>query len=152
MHMNSRSRIVTLITKILNVRYWFDWDRVKAATSYIVQGVKNMFIPKKSSETQSFEDAKTNLEINDESLLQKQQALLRLSYLMVIIACAIFIYAFYQLFWGSFKATLISLVVTLIALSLAFRYNFWHYQIKSRKLGCSFNEWVKKGLLGEKDE
>jgi intracellular multiplication protein IcmV len=51
---------------------------------------------------------------------------------------------------GSIKAFIVSLVVTLIALILAYRYHFWYFQMKQRKLGCTFSEWYKQGLFGEK--
>jgi intracellular multiplication protein IcmV len=144
------SKIIKMLGSILNVRAWFDWDRVKAFTLYLINGFKRLFVPKKNVETESFAEATAKLDINDESLQIKQKALFRLSIIMLISAIAIFGYAGYQLIFGSFKAMIVSLVVTLIALTLAFRYHFWYYQIKQRKLGCSFDEWFKQGLLGEK--
>ena len=45
---------------------------------------------------------------------------------------------------------LLQAIDTLIALVLAFRYHFWYFQMKQHKLGCTFNEWYRQGLLGEK--
>ncbi|MFT4058573.1 MAG: type IVB secretion system protein IcmV [Legionella sp.] len=150
MKKHSNSKIVKLLGSILNVRAWFDWERVRAFTLYLVNGFKRLFVPQKNFKAQSFKEASTKLNLNDENLHIKQNALLRLSIIMLIAAFIIFSYAGYQLMYGSFKAMIVSLIVTLIALTLAFRYHFWYYQIKQRKLGCSFNEWFRQGLLGEK--
>ncbi|MGC1182142.1 type IVB secretion system protein IcmV [Legionella sp.] len=146
----SELKIVKLIGSILNVRAWFDWERIKYFTLYLSNGFQRLFIPQGNKKTESFNEAVTKLNIDDESLLAKQNALFRLSMVMMVVACLILGYSGYQLFYGSFKAFIVSLIVTLIALTLAFRYHFWYYQIKHRKLGCTFDEWLKRGLLGEK--
>jgi intracellular multiplication protein IcmV len=150
MKKQSGSKIVKLISTILNVRAWFDWERIRGFTLYLVNGFKQLFTPQHHIETESFKEAVTKLEIDEEHLLAKQKALFRLSMIMVVMACLILGYAGYQMFYGSIKAMIVSLIVTLIALTLAFRYHFWYYQIKHRKLGCSVDEWFRKGLLGEK--
>lgn len=144
------SKIFRLISSIFNVRAWFDWDRVRAFTLYLVTGFKKLFVPQKPQQVDSFKEVSKKMDLNDESLSKKEQALLRLSILMLSFACIILGYAGYQLFYGSIKAFLVSFVLTLIALTLAFRYHFWYYQIRHRKLGCTFDEWFRQGLLGEK--
>ncbi|KTD44192.1 type IVB secretion system protein IcmV [Legionella parisiensis] len=148
--MKKQSRIVRLVSRIINVRRWFDWERMKAFTMYLGNGFKRLFVPKKKVEGESFNEAVQLLNLSDESILIKQKSLFRLSIIMVLAALLILGYAGYQLFFGSIKAFLVSLIVTLIALVLAFRYHFWYYQIKNRKLGCTFNEWYRQGLFGEK--
>ncbi len=148
--MKKQSRIVRLTTRIINVRTWFDWERMKAFTLYLGNGFKRLFVPQKKIEGESFDEAVKLLNLSDESILVKQKSLFRLSIIMVLAALLIFGYAGYQLFYGSIRAFLVSLIVTLIALVLAFRYHFWYYQMKNRKLGCTFNEWYRQGLLGGK--
>ncbi|HHT0592538.1 TPA: type IVB secretion system protein IcmV [Legionella anisa] len=148
--MKKQSRIVRLVSRIINVRRWFDWERMKAFTMYLGNGFKRLFVPQKKVEGESFNEAVQLLNLSYESILLKQKSLFRLSIIMVLAALLILGYAGYQLFFGSIKAFLVSLIVTLIALVLAFRYHFWYYQIKNRKLGCTFNEWYRQGLLGEK--
>ena len=148
--MKQQSRTINIITRIINIRKWFDWDRVKSYTLYLGNGVNRLFIPEKNAKTEVFDEEVKKLSISEESLLAKQKSLFRLSMIMLVAAILIFSYAGYQLFYGSIKGFLISLIVTLVALVLAFRYHFWYFQIKHRKLGCTFDEWFKQGLLGEK--
>ncbi|HAT7073822.1 TPA: type IV secretion protein IcmV [Legionella pneumophila] len=151
MKKKSGSRIVRVITRIINVRKWVDWDRMKSFTLYLVNGVKRLFVPQEPTHVESFDEAVKKLKLNEADLIIKQKALFRLSVIMVIAAFMLLIYTGYQLFYGSWKATIISLVVVMIALVLAFRYHFWYYQIKQRKLGCTVKEWYRQGLLGEKE-
>jgi intracellular multiplication protein IcmV len=149
-NMKKQLRIVRIITQIFNVRKWFDWDRMKAGTLYLGNGINRLFVPQQKAEGESFDEAMKQLNLNDEDLLEKQKSLFHLSIVMTSAAALILAYAIYMLFMGSIKAFIVSLVVTLIALILAYRYHFWYFQMKQRKLGCTFSEWYKQGLLGEK--
>lgn len=148
---NTGSKIARVFSRIFNIRAWFDWDRVKSFTLYLYNGFKRFFIPQQASTSESFDEAVAKLHLTEKDILLKQKALFRLSIVMVMVAVVILFYSIYQLLYGSYAATLLSLVIMFIALVLAFRYNFWYFQIKHRKLGCSFKEWYRQGLLGEKE-
>jgi intracellular multiplication protein IcmV len=150
MKKKSGSRIARVFNRIINIRTWFDWDRTKSFTVALKNGIRLFFVPQKNSTTESFDTAAAKMHLSDAELLVKQSALFRLAVVMLILAFIILGYSGYQLFYGSLKAFSVSLVVTLIALTLAFRYHFWYFQIKHRKLGCTFNEWYRQGILGEK--
>ncbi len=143
------SRVVNVLKRIINVRAWLDFDRVKSFTSYLASGFKRLFVPQKQAQGESFTEAMARLNLSEQDLKARQAALYRLSVLMCGAALFIFTYAIYHLIFGNIKAVVISVVVMLIALALAFRYHFWYFQIKERKLGCSFQEWYKRGLRGE---
>ena len=153
-------RIKKIISRIFNVRRWSDWDRMKVFTSFVGDGYRNVFgikdndtlKPKQAALTASFESAKKKFKLSDDDLLQSQRSLFRLSFFMLILAICIIIYSICHFASGAINAGFLSLIVAMIALSLAFRYNFWYYQIKNRKLGCSANEWFRKTFLGEKND
>ncbi|STX40969.1 intracellular multiplication protein IcmV [Legionella donaldsonii] len=150
MKKESKSRFVTIFKRIFNVRWWLDFDRLKSFTMYLANGFKRMFVPQQNAKGESFENAMARLNLSEKDLIAKQSALHRLSILMCGAALFIFAYAVYHLFYGSYRAVIVSLVIMMIALVLAFRYHFWYFQIKERKLGCSISEWYRQGLMGEK--
>ena len=154
MKKQSDSRILNVLKNIFNVRSWVDYDRMRAFTLYLGGGFKKMFIPQpvKKSNTESFKKAVAMQKLTESDILARQKGLYRLSILMCVFAASIFGYSIYQMLYGSLRAMIVSHVLTLIALVLAFRYHFWYYQIKERKLGCTFREWYKHGLLGRKNE
>lgn len=151
MKKKSGSRVGKVFKRVINIRYWADWDRVNSLSSSLLRGIKRLFVPSSTTATETFDEALARMNITESDLSLKQKALLRLSIVMVAVAGLVLIYTGYQLFYGSFKAVLVSLVVMLVALVLAFRYHFWYFQIKQRKLGCTYQEWYKQGLLGEKE-
>lgn len=145
-----KSRILNIFSRIFNVRTWLDFDRLKGFTLYLLNGLKRMFIPQPKQAKESFDEAIKRMNLSEKDLITKKQSLYRLSILMCFFAACIFVYAAYQVVFGGIKAVLLSLILICIALVLAFRYHFWYYQIKERKLGCSFYEWYKQGFWGEK--
>jgi intracellular multiplication protein IcmV len=160
MKKKSGGRIAKLLSRIFNVRRWFDWDRMKAFTLFVGHGYRRVFEfteddknnPSQEALTTSFSQATKQQQLTDADLLQRQKALLRLSFFMLTLAVLIFIYSVYHFIHLAIFAGFLSLIVTMVALSIAFRYHFWYYQIKNRKLGCTAQEWFKKGLLGEKND
>lgn len=160
MKKKSNSRIVRVLSKILDIRTWFDWERMKSFTLFVGNGLRRLFMidtennkntpPDSLPLTESFNSAKQSLNLTDADLLIRQKALFRLSILMATIAILIFSYSIYHFLYGTLRAGFLSLVIMMIAVALSFRYHFWYYQIKNHKLGCSIHEWFRKGLLGEK--
>lgn len=140
-----------MFTHFFNVRAWADYDRTKSFTTFLVNGFKRLFVPRQEVGTESFEDVAKKMNLSESDLEAKQKALLRLSLIMVGLAIAIFLYLIYQLIFGSLKAAIVCFVVSLIALVLAFKYHFWYFQIKNKKLGCTIEQWYKQGLMGEKE-
>lgn len=151
MKKNSESRVGRVFRRIIDVRTWLDWDRLKSLSLALFTGLKRMFVPQRETTGESFEAALTKFDITEADLEKKKTALWRLSILMVSAGLLIGGYAIFQLIYGTYRASIVSLVVMMIAFVLAFRYHFWYFQIKERKLGCSLQEWYKQGLRGEKE-
>lgn len=143
------SRISLVFGNIFAFRKWFDYDRLKTYSSYFMTGIKKLFIPKSAQATVSFDEAMASQNMNEADLKKQEFALHRLSRIMCLFAFCFLTYAGYQLVYGSIRAVIISLIVMCVALTLGFRYHFWYFQIKNRKLGCTFHDWYNQGLRGK---
>lgn len=143
MKKTSDSRFVRLFKRIFNLKSWSDWERVKYFFLYILDSIKQLFIlqPVTKRKQETFAKAAARLNLTENNLLERQRSLFRLSMIMVGMAVLLLIYAGYELYHGAILSFILSLVVTCIALILAFRYHFWYFQIKERKLGCTIKEW-----------
>ncbi|OGV44115.1 MAG: type IV secretion protein IcmV [Legionellales bacterium RIFCSPHIGHO2_12_FULL_42_9] len=148
----SHSGFKKVVISAFDFRKWSDFERMKGFTLYLENGIKNLFIPRQQAAKQTFDEALQQYNVNEKDLLKKQNGLLRLSLFMCIVALGFLFYAIYLALFGSWHATLLSIVIMLLALTMAFRYHFWYFQIKQRKLGCTFQEWFQRGFLGKKDK
>lgn len=140
--MKKHSRTGSILRRAFNFRLWIDYDRVKSAYSYVSSGMRRLFVIQKDNQSaETFDEAARRLHLNRDELMKRKDALLRLSILMLVAACLACFYAVYQLMYVSYKSFWVSVVITLLALVLAFRYHFWYFQIKHAKLGCTLKEW-----------
>lgn len=138
-----------LLRTIFNPKVWMDLDQVKSSTNYITDGTKKLFtLKQKVSSGETFEETMKRLGLDEKAILKQQKSLFRLALMMVLLSLGVFAYAMTLIYSGSFHSAAATIVIFLVILALAFRYHFWHYQLKVRRLGCGLKEWFMAGLLG----
>lgn len=145
----SISRIGRILNRLINIRAWADWDRIRSSALFLLNSIKFYFVPDKGEMKETFEEAKKRLNLSDADLLERQNGFLMVCRVMLVWAVLFFIYAMYLFYYMSIIGGVLSLVVMFIALTFAFRYHFWSFQIKERQLGCTIHQWFKRGLLGD---
>jgi intracellular multiplication protein IcmV len=153
MQKRQRRSFFEVLGDVFNFRMWLGADALRSFWQFIVTAVQRMFVPSShsaSDQDETFEQAQARLGLSDEVLISRQIALFRLSLLLFVLGIILFSYAFFQLFYGSLHGFLLTLSVAGLALVISFRYHFWAFQIKRKKLGCSLREWYRYGLRGEK--
>lgn len=124
------------------VTKWVGLDQLKSSTRGIMSFGLDAFTPDQPDHTETFAEALVRLNITEEQLLQRKKEFFVLMILFLLIATAIFIYSIYITFaHKNIIGFIMGFAVTVYALTLTFRYHFWIYQIKHRKLGCSLREW-----------
>lgn len=134
----------------VNVSAWVGFHTLVNTTNDLVVKAKFYLLPQKADEQESFEEAKQRFNLDDAQLTEKAHDFLRIAIVCAMIAAFIFFYAVYLLFTGSFGSFILACVVSCLALATAFRYHFWFFQIKSKKLGCTFQEWLDGTMGGGK--
>lgn len=157
MEKNRFSTITNIFKRIFNFRAWIDFDRMRAFTIYLLTGAKKMLVPKAAPlgneilSRKAFQEQMLRFNLTEDEIISREKGLYRLSLLMILFAFCLCIYFIYQLIYGSILAIIVTFILIFVALVMAFRYHFWYYQIKQRKLGCTIKEWYRKGLLGENE-
>ncbi len=146
------SRTRNFFKRVFKIKQWADWERMKGFTLYVGRGIKRLFVPGKTKDAQGFDQMQEKFNLSSQELLSRQKGLFRLSILMVCIAIGFLCYAVYLLAMGHVASFFLSFVLTLLALVLAFRYNYWHFLIKHKRLNTTIKEWFRQGILGEKHE
>ncbi len=150
---NTRLRTQSFIMRFFNFRAWADWDRSKAITQYFLGVFERVLIPKKLTikrKTASFDGVVAQLNLSEKELQDRASGLLRLSYILGFMAFGLLCYMGYQIAYGSLKAVLMSMIEMIVAAVLAFRYHFWHFQIRRRRLGCGLREWFQTTIGGDR--
>lgn len=146
------TRTKRLALFFFNPRVWFGLDNVRSVTTFFLSFIEQFLVlqPKNKKGAETFKQAVAKFDLDETALKTKSMGLKRLSYILVTMAGFLFLYCLYQFCFGSFRSALIAFVEVGVALVLAFRYHFWHFQIEHRKLGCSIKEWFKESFTGER--
>ncbi len=134
-----------LIKPAVNVKGWVSWDFLKNNTTSLIRMFAPIFKLHRLREDEkiheSFDQALERLGLTEADLVRKTQFLnTSFAFYMAVIVVAV-IYAIYLLF----QAEVFSLIVVVLLFALflvkAVQMRFWMFQIRQRKLDCSFSEW-----------
>ena len=129
----------------VDVKSWIGYDYLKDNTKSLFVWTKGLVVPKKTRHrrNENFEQAVSRMHLTEKDLDGKAQALIRHAYLFISMAFFFFVYAFYLIFKANIVAGLLTLVLAAYLVVKAYLSHFWHFEIKNRKLGCSFKEWFR---------
>lgn len=145
--------IKKLFSPIFEMPRWIGLAQLK----YFAQNIKamavNLFVPPEPGHIQNaeqFAEEVQRLHLTEDVITQRKVEFSRLTKIFIVAAILLFFYTIYLFIHSPWRYGLLSFLATLFLLTQAFRYNFWLFQLNKRKLGCSFNEWLHEGLLGNK--
>ncbi len=102
---------------------------------------KKVFTPDDTERKETFEEAVERLGMTEKDISDRKRNMLQTALVFAGISLLIFCYTVYLLLNGHVGAGFLGLCVMLMALMMGFRYHFWYFQMKKRKLGCTIKEW-----------
>lgn len=134
----------------VNFPAWMGLKQLSSSGKGIKDTAKSLLQQSKSTRKETFEEAVARLGLNEQVLKQRQQVFLRMAMAYGAMALSLFGYSVYLLVTMHIAAGFMTLVLTVLALTLAFRQHFWYFEIKQRKLGCTVKEWFFHLVRGAK--
>ena len=134
------------VKPFINITRWLDMETLLQNGRGIAELARKLFIPAKATYREDFEQAVQRLDLSENDIQQriKQFSL----YARVFFSCTLLLlgYIIYLMAVGAFMAFFASFGLMMVTLGQAFRYHFWAYQMKQRRLGCRFSDWFKHSL------
>lgn len=125
-----------------NPRAWLNYDNIIEGNRAIWQSMRSLFAVRSPRRTETFNQAIERLKLTEEDIKQTEARYIAYVVVFVFFAIISMLFSLYLLFFHiSFSGFLIGLATTGLFGSQAFRFHFWYFQIKHRKLGCTFDEW-----------
>lgn len=148
--MKITQRIGRVIKPFVDVPRWMGYKSLAETTKSLGQILKTLFVPTRATRVETFAEAVTRLDLTEEIIAKRKKEFTRLMIIYLFIALGLFLYTFYLAWSGSIHGAIAGFIIMLVSLTMVFRYNFWLFQLKQRKLGCTLREWLNAGLLGDK--
>ena len=131
-----------------NPSQWIDYEGLQAQNRALWLTIKNLFRLEKSERVETFEEAVQRLNLTEEDIQKAYRDYRIYSIFFFALGITLFVFAFYLLLvHSSFHAWVLALCASAFSLTVAFRYDFWAFQIKHRKLGCTFAEWRQRKII-----
>ena len=132
---------------LVDVSTWLNLKQIRENGHSILQMAKDVFVPGKATRQETFEEAMNRLNLTEEDIKKRTIEFNRLIAIMLTLFFLIISYGIYLAWQGSWSGFLPCISMSLFVLGLAFRYHFWLFQIKQRKLGCTFREWLDSSFM-----
>lgn len=120
---------------------WVSWDFVADNTKKNIDVVKSVFSIEAPKRRENFTQAMHRHGITQHEVEKIRKRYLLFSYFFLTLGLGILFYALQGLYEGRFGQFFGSFCLTMFIFSMSFRYNFWAFQIKMKKLGCTFAQW-----------
>jgi intracellular multiplication protein IcmV len=125
-----------------NPTEWIGLESLKINTRFIKDSLRELFIPREPTLRETFEEAKIRLNLTEENIQNTARRYTYFTLFFVLIGICTFSFGMYLLLHkGLFGGFMLALSAASLFFVQAFRYNFWNFQIKNRKLGCTLKEW-----------
>lgn len=122
---------------------WLNLNMIKENTSFYIQESKRLFSVEQPEHLDEFDEAVNRLALSPEFINNQTKRYLYLAVFFLFCSILLVIYGFFLMLHSNQMGSLICFALTFYALTCAFRFHFWYFQIKHRKLGCSVQEWFK---------
>lgn len=137
----------------INPSAWMGYQHLKQSADSIRDATQSLFSVPFAEKEEKFDEAVNRLGVKHSALRRKQRFLLFTVFLLCLLAAVAITYGVYQLMIAHYLSFFPSIILGFLCLAVAFRYHFWYFQMKSEKLGCTFQEWlafVKNCFIGKK--
>lgn len=142
--------IKKIIKPAVDVPKWIDYQQLAKNNRSFFGFIKKFFIPDQAKARESFEEALFRLKLTPADLVQRSKEFSRLMWIWIFLFLVNIAYSIYLLHNHFFRGFYPCLGISIIILTQIFRYHFWLFQIKQRRLGCSFRDWLNGQFIGKK--
>lgn len=136
------------LKSFVNVPRWMGAKDVGRTGHGLFKALKSIVAPAPKY-TETFEEACKRMNLDVSMLKARQKAFLQTAMLYLAMALGMIIYAIYLMAESHWHAAIISLSLTVILLTFAFREHFWYTQMKNKRLGMSVQDWLNATFGGK---
>ncbi len=137
--------------RFLNPSAWMGRERLGDTARDIKDHAQRMFtVDDKASMAETFSGVVSRLKLSEKDIKSRTRNLGALAIFFGFVSLLLAGYFFYNIWHGNVLASLMSFGLCTALLGFTFKYHFWYFQMKERKLGCTTQEWWDYGILRKK--
>ena len=137
----------TLSSVFFDIPRWVNVKQYVETNKTLYTKIKDSFRIATPVREETFDAAMQRLKLTEQDLKERILANQRALMILLAFIVVLCLYGFYLILTGAVAATFVILAVIALSSVRAFQYSLWNFQMKHRKLGCSFKEWLS-GKVG----
>ncbi len=147
-------RLGRAIKPMVDFRPWLGTKQIAKDSKSIANAVKTLYHTDSPSQTkETFDEACKRQGMTAQALQEQFEAYFLYAIVFVLCAVAVLGYGiFLYAHSHAIHASLLCLAISVFFTVLAFRYHFWCYQLKNRKLGASLHDYFKNAFTSKKGQ
>ena len=124
-------------------------DNIKNSLKDVTGVAKNVFKKQKPEHEEAFDEALGRLSLSETDIVARYDNCKLLFRFFFVLSLFLLGYSLYLFSERTFNSGLLCAAVTLLFSVCSFKYHFWMFQIKERRLGCTVSEWSASVFGGE---
>ncbi len=132
-----------LMSTFFDVPRWVNAQQYVQTNKTLRARLMDTFRIRTAQRTETFESAIERLKLTEQDLQMRLKINSRTLVAMSVFIGLLFCYLVYLVFYGALAGSLIVLALIFLSFVRAFQCSFWNFQIKNRRLGCTFQDWLK---------
>ncbi len=142
--MGFKSILKTGLFSGLSPKRWVGYDQIKRDTVGVGQIAKEVFRHEKTAgRKETFDEAMKRFNLTEDDIKKRMKSAKQLVGIFLGFGGLLFLYLIYQ--WTTVRILdgFICLVLMLLVLTYAFKEHFNLFQMRHRRLGCTYKEWFR---------
>lgn len=141
---DAKSAIKISRKTFFNPSGWVGYSLLKSQIQSTFDFMSNAFTPAEAARKETFEQAMERLNLTEDYLKKTRTRYLIVAVVFLVLALGTVVAGIDLLIHhGTFAGFVLAIPTATLFFVNAFRYHFWAFQIKKRKLGCTFQEWAE---------
>lgn len=141
--MGIRSYVKNTAKNNVNVKSWASWDTIKANSKVVNSLVNDLKAPDKNAPRikKTFDEAMKQYGLSEKDIALQMKQSFAVAAVCALLGLSAFGWMILLLFKAMFLSSLVAFSLSALMLAYAFREHFNYFQLKQRRLSCTFNEW-----------
>ena len=133
------------VKSLFNLTGWLGFNSIKEHGS-LIRGLFSSVMrrPRSGDLTESFEDAVARYGLTDSDIAAREKHAMQMAYIYGAVLFLGLGYWLYLWIAGNWSAFVMMLSFNFMIFSFFFRESFWLMQLRERKLGMTFRDWLKR--------
>jgi|TARA_B110000459_G_C16611421_1_gene496380 hypothetical protein len=138
----AKTKMRSRLKRFVDVSTWLGTAEIKRNTGNLKQLAKMLFTVQKPEVKETFEEAVQRFNLTEKDIELKKKHYLITSSLCFAIFILIMTYTIHLFIIAHYMSCAMSAMVCLLSLAFFFKEHFWYTQIKHRRLGFTFFQWL----------